>query len=383
MKLTKWNINIMILAPLIAILLGLIVQSCGGGGGGGSSVGTTSTTTSVSMTIVLKALAAQQSDTTQQAIPANVTAVRISITAADMNPVSRLIQVGGKDQITETFEVPNGRRRLFVVEALNASAVVVFKGDKLADLEGFPTTIDIKMLPVTGAPTTMAGMWQLYTRCVDQTEDSIDISMALYETGSSFSGNTTGKDGNGYDLSLTIYGTYNASNRYLSGTLTVNSPGYVCVKQYAFATTMTSNDTGYMSTTQTDPCGCDAQVRLTQTSSSTPTPMPTPTAPPTPTPPPTTQPTPTAPPTVPPTPTAPPTSTPKPTPTPTFVPTPTPQPTPTPTLPPPPPPPPTSQPTPTPTLQPTPTTQPPPTPAPTPTPQPTPPPSPTPTPIAA
>ncbi|MBF0344497.1 MAG: hypothetical protein HQL06_09740 [Nitrospirae bacterium] len=381
-KIATWKINTLMLTPFIAILLALSVHSCGGGGGGGTSSNTTPTATSVSMTIVLRSLNSEylrSGGVVEKAVPADITAIRISITANDMQSIQRLIQLNGRTEITETFDVPNGKRRLFMVEALNSSGAVLYRGDKLADLNGLAISVDIRMLPVTGPPTSTTGTWELRARCVDQSTDSIDITFPLNETGTgNYSGSAAGKDSNGFDINLTLSGNYNVSNHFLSGSLTVISASYLCVKQYSFGTTMTSNDTGYISTTQANTCGCDTQVRLAQTSSSTtppptPTPTPLPTETPTPIPTPTPQPTPT------PTPQPTPTPTPQPTPTPTIEPTPTPQPTPTLTPPPPPTPTPTPQPTPTPTPQPTLTPTPQPTPTPTPTP---PPPSPTPTPSA-
>jgi hypothetical protein len=75
-----------------------------------------------------------------------------------MVKITRDVPVAGQSSITETFSVPNGNNRHFLVEAKNASGNTVFRprNDVFANLDGQPVTLTIDMKDV--APPTFGGL---------------------------------------------------------------------------------------------------------------------------------------------------------------------------------------------------------------------------------
>lgn len=92
------------------------------------------------------------------AIPSDVTHILFTITAPDMTTIVRDVPVAGQDSITETFTIPNGQNRHFMIEALNASGRVLYQPvrDIYANLDGQPLTLTIDMKDV--APPTFNGL---------------------------------------------------------------------------------------------------------------------------------------------------------------------------------------------------------------------------------
>ena len=112
-------------------------------------------------------------------------------------------------------------------------------------------------------PTTITGVWELHFRCVDAASDVAVLDVKMNETtDGSFTGSGNGTDYNGTPLQMTITGTYKNSTHFLSATVTTTFTGGTCVRTDAFSTTLKSNDTGYITMTQTQVCGCTGQVRM-------------------------------------------------------------------------------------------------------------------------
>ena len=84
------------------------------------------------------------------AIPSDVTHILFTISAPDMTTISRDVPIAGQESISETFSVPNGQNRHFVIEAMNESGRVVYQPirDYYINLDGQPQTISIDMKDV-------------------------------------------------------------------------------------------------------------------------------------------------------------------------------------------------------------------------------------------
>lgn len=114
-----------------------------------------------------------------------------------------------------------------------------------------------------GAPVTTTGTWRLLGRCSGSSSDAWDLLVNLNETsGGNFTGSGTGTDYTGTPLQVSISGNYNSTSKLISLTITTTSPGVSCVRKDTMSTTLTSNDTGYITATQTQVCGCTAQIRM-------------------------------------------------------------------------------------------------------------------------
>ncbi|MBI3591954.1 MAG: hypothetical protein HY099_00435, partial [Nitrospirae bacterium] len=142
------------------LILTLLV-SCGGGGGGGSS-SSSSGSSIVSVTVggsgQTARLKAEKNTFFAQArmwfrklmpseavagIPSNINKIVFTISAPDMTTITRQVLVSGQSSITESFTVPTGSNRHFVVEAQDSYGNVPFKGDTYADLTG--ASLDLPM----------------------------------------------------------------------------------------------------------------------------------------------------------------------------------------------------------------------------------------------
>jgi hypothetical protein len=112
-------------------------------------------------------------------------------------------------------------------------------------------------------PITTTGTWRVLGRCIGASYDIWDFLAYLNESsGGSFSGSASATDYGGTPMQMTFNGTYNNVSKLLSVTATTTSSGNSCVRKDTFSTTLTSNDTGYITTTQTQVCGCPAQIRM-------------------------------------------------------------------------------------------------------------------------
>ena len=153
---------------------------------------------------------------------------------------------------------------------------IVFRSDRSGNkdiwvcdlLEGAPSPEPIPEPIPEPPPTTIIGNWEVHFRCAGVDTDVAVLDIELDETtGGNFSGNGTGTDLNGSQIDMTLDGSYNTTSNFLSGTLTSTFEGSTCVREDVFSTTLLSRDTGYISMTQTQVCGCDGEVRLVKLAS--------------------------------------------------------------------------------------------------------------------
>ena len=119
---------------------------------------------------------------------------------------------------------------------------------------------------VTAPPTTVTGTWEFHLKCAVQEGDAAVFNISINESsGGAFTGSGTGTDYDGTPMQVTIIGNYNSSTHVLTAEITTTFEGNPCVRKDTFSVTLTSNDTGYIAATQTEYCGCDAEVRLIKT----------------------------------------------------------------------------------------------------------------------
>ena len=119
---------------------------------------------------------------------------------------------------------------------------------------------------VTQEPSDITGTWRVRVRCENQNNDVISILVDINETsGGNFSGEGDGTDYDGTPLHMEISGTYNSSTRRLTAEMRTSFTGSACDRIDSFTTTLSSGDTGFISTTAVESCGgCDALVRMTR-----------------------------------------------------------------------------------------------------------------------
>ncbi|OGW38267.1 MAG: hypothetical protein A2Y97_04595 [Nitrospirae bacterium RBG_13_39_12] len=154
---------------LIILFLALLTVNvnCGGGGGdSGSSAdgtgGNTSGTSLVRITIGSSSVSQTASnkvvsDISAAGIPSNIYKIVFTISGPDMSTIIKEVLVEGQTSITETFSVPNGKNRHFLVEAEDIFGNVVFHGFTDVDLNGDEVTFTIYMTAVDEiAPTVIS-----------------------------------------------------------------------------------------------------------------------------------------------------------------------------------------------------------------------------------
>ena len=158
---------------LIILLLALLTinVSCGGGSGS-SSAGTSLVTITVgdsgqsaTLKVEKNTLFAQakiflnkflRSDEAVASIPSNVNKITFTISASDMATMTKDVLVQGQTSIRETFSVPNGRDRYFLVEAKDILDRVTHHGEATdVDLDGTPIALSIYMTSVDITPPTV------------------------------------------------------------------------------------------------------------------------------------------------------------------------------------------------------------------------------------
>ncbi len=135
----KQMIGLLILALLILLV------NCGGGGGGSSSGGSYKTNVEIVLQTTRSASVESgiQKETSQ--IPAGVVTVRFTISAPDMDTIRREVQVSGRTTIVETFEVPVGPNRRFLIEAIDSAGNVLYQGDVYSTVGGTPLSLSVTM----------------------------------------------------------------------------------------------------------------------------------------------------------------------------------------------------------------------------------------------
>lgn len=179
-------------AIILVILLTAFMLSCGGGGGSVSNSGTTKVTVSIGQS-KLASFADKLWGKSSSAIPSNVVSIRIVISAVDMTPIEKAVDVSGSTEIVETFEVPNGSNRHFLAVAHALDGSSLYQGDVFSDLDGTAKDITIQM------GFDISGDWTI-THTLQNGQHTDFITYA--QTGNSLTlsgdfigtGNTTGND---------------------------------------------------------------------------------------------------------------------------------------------------------------------------------------------
>lgn len=146
-----------LLTILFSILLTANFLSCGGEGGGSTSTGTTGKT-KVTINLGETRTVSSGSLNSTSSIPAAIASIRFTISAPDMATIVRVIAVSGSTSISETFEVPMGSNRHFLIEALDADGNVLFQGGMYADLTGASVDLTISMISVEGIAPVFSGL---------------------------------------------------------------------------------------------------------------------------------------------------------------------------------------------------------------------------------
>lgn len=145
---------------LILTAFVIVMGSCGGGGSNNSSTyqGTSKVTITVSNShfakievkkdsffAYIKNLLKRAIDIREaSAIPSNIVNIKYTVSGSGMNTITGIEPVSGSTVIT--LDVPNGLQRHFRLEALDANGIVNYQGEKDADLNGIPITLEIYML---------------------------------------------------------------------------------------------------------------------------------------------------------------------------------------------------------------------------------------------
>ena len=136
------------IALIIITLMMAAILGCGGGSGSGQISSGTST-----VKIAIAGLAKGGAHFGLNAQSAAVANIQFTISAPDMDTITRTVAVTG-DTITESFVVPNGSNRHFLVVALASdNTTVLSQGDAFSDLDGTPKDIDVVM------GVNIAGEW--------------------------------------------------------------------------------------------------------------------------------------------------------------------------------------------------------------------------------
>jgi hypothetical protein len=145
-----------VLAIVVFVLMAMNL-SCGGGG---SSSSLSSGTTNVTITLGNTRTADLNGKLFAEAssIPPEVTSIRFEISAPDMAAIERIVPVNGQLSLSESFTVPNGSNRHFVVDARDAAGHVIYTGDSFADMNGTEVTVPITMVAQDTVPPVFAGL---------------------------------------------------------------------------------------------------------------------------------------------------------------------------------------------------------------------------------
>lgn len=145
---------------LMILILALLAININCGGGAGSSANTSGRTT-VAISLGETRTASHASGgllSAASTIPSDVTSIKFTISATDMVTIERVISVTGRTTISESFEVPTGANRHFLVKAMDASGNVLFRGETFANLDGTPTSLTIVMVSTDVTPPDFSGL---------------------------------------------------------------------------------------------------------------------------------------------------------------------------------------------------------------------------------
>jgi hypothetical protein len=200
--------------------------------------------------------------------PTGLNAVAVSSSQIDLtwNAIAGNIQISGYKVYRDGLEVmtvnttsasdtglTQSTEHCYTVTAFNTS------GESQHSNQTCATTIS------EGPPPNVTGAWELHFKCETATLDVAVLTVTLNEsTGGAFTGSGDGFDNaNETPLHMELIGTYDNSTYLISAELTTTFTGKDCVRKDEFSTNLTSNDTGYITMTQTQSCGgCTGQVRM-------------------------------------------------------------------------------------------------------------------------
>ncbi|MBI5675720.1 MAG: fibronectin type III domain-containing protein [Nitrospirae bacterium] len=146
-----------LLTILFSVLLTANFLGCGGGGGGSTSTGTTGKT-KVTINLGETKTVSNGLLNRTSSIPAAIASIKFTISAPDMATMVRVLTVSGSTSISETFEVPTGSNRLFLVEALDSDGNILFQGSTYADLTGASADLTIAMISVEDIAPVFSGL---------------------------------------------------------------------------------------------------------------------------------------------------------------------------------------------------------------------------------
>ena len=134
----------------LAVFLVLMIQGCGSGGS--NSSGSTNVTIAVG-----PASTASPSMAPTTAAP-SFAAIRFTISAADMaDPIVRTVPYTGSGTVQESFLIPSGADRHFLVELLDGGGIVLYSGEATASLLGSPVHLDITLSSVGNGNGNISG----------------------------------------------------------------------------------------------------------------------------------------------------------------------------------------------------------------------------------
>ncbi len=145
---------------MIALLALLTVNmNCGGGGTSSDSSATTALTINLGEVRDASSLSTSERGlVSTSSIPSHVVSIRITISAPDMPTIVQVIPTGGLTSVSVTIDVPNGSNRHIVVEALNDTGGVLYRGETYVDLDGTPVSVPITMVSADPIPPMFAGI---------------------------------------------------------------------------------------------------------------------------------------------------------------------------------------------------------------------------------
>lgn len=118
--------------------------SCGSNGSSGSSSGSTAVTIRFGQSgASAKSIAGAVNSST---LPSGVTTIRVTVSASDMATIVKEVSVAEQSSVTITIDIPNGPNRRILVEALDASGKVLYRGESVVNLGGKPLQLTISMV---------------------------------------------------------------------------------------------------------------------------------------------------------------------------------------------------------------------------------------------
>jgi len=157
---------------IILILSALAIKINCGGGSSSNPSGTTNVTLNLGQTrtasLEKEGLLGETAP-----FPSDVTSVRFTISGPDMVTIQRVVSTAGKTMVSETFEVTNGPDRYILVEALDASGSVLYRGETYVNMNGVPLTITIVLVSTQFVDLSISNV----------VNDYIDISFQINNSG--------------------------------------------------------------------------------------------------------------------------------------------------------------------------------------------------------